>query len=69
MAVSVGLFSYGGHLLDQKLGSSPTFLILGLAIGSIGGFLHLVYVVAPDLLPFGKKPRQRNGPPDRDSDS
>lgn len=58
MAVTVGLFSYGGYLLDQKLSTSPVFLLIGLALGASGGFLHLVNVVAPELLPFRKKDHQ-----------
>jgi len=63
MAVTVGLFSYGGHLLDQKLSTSPTFLLIGLILGAVGGFLHLVNVISPDLLPFRKKAEK--GPKDR----
>ncbi len=67
MAVAVGLFSYGGHLLDQKLSTSPAFLLTGLVLGAVGGFLHLVNLVAPDLLPFRKKPRDREPPEDPDA--
>lgn len=67
MAVTVGLFSYGGHLLDQKLSTSPAFLLAGLAVGAVGGFLHLVNVVAPDLLPFRKKPRGPGAKQDQDT--
>ena len=65
MAVVVGLFSYGGHLLDEKTGSSPVFLLLGLALGGVGGFIHLVSVVAPEMLPF--KPKKP--PPGEDGDA
>ena len=55
MAAVVGLFSYGGHLLDERTGLSPVFLLVGMALGSVGGFIHLVSVVAPEMLPFQKK--------------
>jgi F0F1-type ATP synthase assembly protein I len=67
MAVTVGLFSYGGHLLDQQLSTSPAFLLTGLVVGALGGFLHLVNLVAPELLPFRKKPRDPETPEDPDT--
>ena len=67
MAVAVGLFSYGGHLLDQELSTSPAFLLTGLVLGALGGFLHLVNLVAPELLPFRKKPRDPEAPDDPDT--
>ena len=61
LAVSVGLFAYGGWWLDRRLDSSPWLLVLGVALGITGGMLHLIRVLAPELWPFGKLPR--NGPP------
>ena len=55
-AVTIGLFAFGGYLLDRALDSRPAFLITGFFLGGVGGFLHLVRVVAPELLPWGKKP-------------
>lgn len=60
-AVTIGLFAYGGHLLDNRLQTSPGFLITGVFLGGVGGFLHLVRMVAPELLPWGRKPP----PPDQ----
>jgi F0F1-type ATP synthase assembly protein I len=54
MAVVVGLFAYLGHLLDGVTDLEPLFLLLGLLLGSVGGFLHVVAVAAPEMLPFGK---------------
>ena len=70
MATVVGLFSYGGYLLDQKTGLSPLFLLLGLFLGGFGGFIHLVSVISPEMLPFGKrrldamKTQRKNDRPD-----
>jgi F0F1-type ATP synthase assembly protein I len=60
-AVTIGLFAYGGYLLDGWLGASPAFLIVGVFLGGVGGFLHLVRMVAPELLPWGR----RQPPPDQ----
>lgn len=61
LAASVGLFAYGGLWLDDQLGTRPWLLLLGVALGITGGMLHLIRVLAPELWPFGKLPR--NGPP------
>ncbi len=61
LAASVGLFAYGGLWLDDQLGTRPWMLLLGVACGITGGMLHLIRVLAPELWPFGKLPR--NGPP------
>ena len=54
-AVSVALLSYGGHLLDDWLGTTALFLVLGALCGIAGGFLHFLARVAPEMLPFGRK--------------
>jgi F0F1-type ATP synthase assembly protein I len=64
-AVTIGLFAYGGYLLDSWLDTNPAFLIVGVFLGGLGGFLHLVRMVAPDLLPWRRKkpPPDQNPPP------
>lgn len=57
LAVSVGLFALGGRWLDNQLGSSPWLLLLGVGCGIVGGMLHLVWVLAPELWPFGRAER------------
>ena len=66
-AVTIGLFAYGGYLLDSWLDTSPALLIVGVFLGGFGGFLHLVLMVAPELLPWRTKPSpsDQNPPPDR----
>ena len=54
LAAAVGVFAFGGHLVDGWLQTSPLFLILGLLLGATGGFIHLFSVVAPGVLPFGR---------------
>jgi hypothetical protein len=36
---SVALYGLGGWWLDGKLGTSPLFLLIGVGLGAIGGFL------------------------------
>jgi len=61
-SVSVALLAFLGHLLDGQIATSPWFLVIGAVLGAVGGFVHFVNLVAPDLLPF----RRRRG---RSSDS
>lgn len=61
LAVSVGLFAYGGLWLDGKAGTKPLFLLVGVGCGIVGGILHLIRVLAPELWPFGKPKGNRPG--------
>ena len=54
-----------GYWVDGLLGTKPFILILGILLGFVGGFIHLLARVAPDLLPFG---RDRSPPSDDDHD-
>ncbi len=63
LAVSVGLFAYGGLWLDAQLGTRPWLLLLCVGCGIVGGILHLIRVLAPELWPFGKLPRNGAPPP------
>lgn len=74
MAVSVGLFAYGGLWLDRQFGTRPWFLLLLSCCGIVGGMLHLIRVVAPDMWPFGKlasdeRDTSGHSTPERASDS
>jgi len=63
LAVSVGLFAYGGQWLDARFGTSPWLLLACVALGITGGILHLIRVLAPELWPFGKPVKKtRDGP-------
>jgi F0F1-type ATP synthase assembly protein I len=62
-AVTVALFAFGGHWLDGRLSTSPLFVLLGVLLGLVGGTIHLLRVLAPGSLPFGKKPPDRGPPP------
>ena len=49
-AASTALFTLGGYWLDNRLSTTPLFLIVGLVVGAVGGFIHLVESVAPGTL-------------------
>jgi F0F1-type ATP synthase assembly protein I len=43
------LFTLGGHWLDQRLASEPWLLLIGLALGLVGGGLSLILSVQRTL--------------------
>jgi F0F1-type ATP synthase assembly protein I len=45
--VTVLFFVGVGWLLDDRFGSSPLFLIVGMLLGAIGGFVSLLKKVPP----------------------
>ncbi len=53
--VTVLFFVGIGWLLDDHFGSSPLFLIVGMLLGAIGGFVSLVKKVPP----AGGRPKER----------
>ena len=63
LAVVVALFAYGGLWLDDRLGTTPLFVLLGVLLGIVGGLIHLLRVLAPELLPFGRRPKKPDPPP------
>lgn len=63
--VSVVGFTLAGYFLDGWLGTLPLFLLVGLAIGGVGGFIHLVESVSPGTLFKSRKPmKSRNTSPE-----
>lgn len=63
LAVSVGLFAYVGLRLDAHFGTRPWCLLVCVGCGIVGGILHLIWVLAPEMWPFGKSPRDGGKPP------
>ena len=61
-AASLGLFAWGGFWLDTKVGTKPLFMLVGCALGGIGGFLHFLTSLAPELLPWGNPKASRQAP-------
>lgn len=56
-AVTVALFALGGRWLDLRWGSEPWMVLAGTLLGIFGGMVHLLAVVAPEVLPFRRGPR------------
>jgi hypothetical protein len=63
LAVSVALFAAGGQWLDARFGTKPWLLLVCCGCGIVGGILHLIRVLAPEMWPFGKLPRNDPPPP------
>jgi len=56
MGASVGLFAYGGLWLDAQFGTKPWLLLLCVAMGILGSFLHMVRVLMPEKWPWPTEP-------------
>ncbi|NPV48067.1 MAG: AtpZ/AtpI family protein [Armatimonadetes bacterium] len=46
MAVSVALGALGGAWLDRRWGTEPWLTVIGFLLGTIGGFLEMLRLVA-----------------------
>ncbi len=57
LVVCVLLFAFGGRWLDGQLETRPLFMLIGIALGFIGGMIHFVSSVAPNALPWKKRKR------------
>jgi len=56
-AVAVGLCLAGGYWLDQKLSTTPLFIIIGVFLGGSAGFLSIYREVYSE-----KKDKNKNLP-------
>lgn len=62
--VTVALLSLGGWALDRRVGTSPLFLLVGVALGFAGGLLSLIrHVPSARGLRDARKPKR----PDSDA--
>ena len=43
LALSIGLFLFGGWWLDGKVGTTPLFTIVGAMVGAAAGFYSIVH--------------------------
>jgi len=46
-ALTIVVMAFVGHWLDQRLGTLPLFLILGVLLGFIGGTISMIKRVSP----------------------
>ena len=46
-AVVIAAFTFGGHWLDGRLGTSPLFLLVGVGLAATGGTISIVRRVPP----------------------
>ena len=56
-AIAVALGSYLGYWADNKLSTSPLFIILGVLLGATSGFVTIYRAVYPD----SKRRKKNNG--------
>lgn len=47
LAATIGLFAWGGHWLDGKIGTRPIFLIAGVLLGFVGALISMVRRMPP----------------------
>lgn len=67
LSAVIGGFSYGGYWLDQKWGTEPMMLLIGVAIGTLGGGWHAIKMANGGKIPdLGLKPKK---PKPDDSDN
>ena len=50
-ALSIFVLTYGGYWIDQRAGTLPLFLIVGLLLGFLGGTISIVRKVSPSRRP------------------
>lgn len=46
LAAAVLLFFFIGYFVDKRYGTEPTFMIIGLALGTAGGFIKFFKSIA-----------------------
>jgi len=60
LSAVIGGFAYGGYWLDERWGTGPLMLFVGLFIGLGGGSWHTIKVVNGGKVPdFGFKRKQK----------
>lgn len=60
LAVAVGLGMVLGWWVDKKLNTFPLFLLLGLCIGAVAGFLNIYRIAYPPKSQKNIREKQRN---------
>ncbi len=61
LSVVIGGFAYGGYWLDQRWGTEPLLLLIGVLIGTFGGGWHAIKMANGGKVPdFGFKPKTKS---------
>jgi F0F1-type ATP synthase assembly protein I len=58
LAASVLLFFFVGYGVDKHYGTEPTFMLIGLALGIVGGFIKFFKSIA-DFLKKNEPPKSQ----------
>ena len=59
LSVVIGGFAYGGHWLDERWGTGPWLLLIGVCIGTFGGGWHAIKMANGGKIPdLGFKPKK-----------
>ena len=59
--ITIALFTVGGVWLDTRLETKPLFVLCGVFCGLLGGTIHLLSALAPDILPFARRSDSPSG--------
>jgi F0F1-type ATP synthase assembly protein I len=60
LSMVIGGMAWGGHWLDNKLGTDPWLLLTGVIVGILGGGWHAMKMANDGKLPdFGFKPKHK----------
>ncbi|MBL8896118.1 MAG: AtpZ/AtpI family protein [Planctomycetes bacterium] len=51
-----------GYLVDRAIGTQPWLLLVGLVVGAVGGFIHLVFQFSPRNDPSRRSVRNSTPP-------
>ena len=66
LSAVIGGFAYGGYWLDERWGTTPWLLIVGVLLGTFGGGWHAMKMANGGKTPdFGFKPK-KSKPTDQD---
>lgn len=68
LSMVIGGMTYGGYWLDERWGTGPWLMLLGVCLGIFGGGWHAMKMANGGKLPdFGFKPK-KSGPSEKSKD-
>ena len=61
LSMVIGGLAYGGYWLDERYGTGPWLLLLGVCLGTFGGGWHSLKMANGGKMPdFGFKPKKKD---------